>query len=126
MRRQEFGLRAASHPARGDLALRAVPGATTVICDGRVAAGDVLTTHDVAAEGRGSATLDRAHHLELAEAHMAAVGVTPSGAWSRKYPRPPELDDPWRAGVAGGPSFGSVSRSSGLITVRSTLMATWV
>jgi hypothetical protein len=27
---------------------------------------------------------------------------------------------------SGGPSFGSVSRSSGLITVRSTLVATWV
>jgi hypothetical protein len=27
---------------------------------------------------------------------------------------------------AGGPSFGNVSRSSGLITVRSTLVATWV
>jgi hypothetical protein len=27
----------------------------------------------------GAAALDRAHHLELAEAHMAAVGATPSG-----------------------------------------------
>jgi hypothetical protein len=27
---------------------------------------------------------------------------------------------------AGGASFGSVSRSNGLITVRSTLVATWV
>jgi hypothetical protein len=33
----------------------------------------------VAAEGRRAAALDRAHHLELAEAHVTAVGVTPSG-----------------------------------------------
>ena len=30
-------------------------------------------------ERRGAAALDRAHHLELAEAHVTAVGLTPSG-----------------------------------------------
>ena len=33
----------------------------------------------MAAERRGAAALDRAHHLQLIEAHMAAVGRTPSG-----------------------------------------------
>jgi hypothetical protein len=33
----------------------------------------------VAAERHGAAALDRAHHLELVEADMAAVGLTPSG-----------------------------------------------
>jgi hypothetical protein len=31
------------------------------------------------AEGRRAAALDRAHYLELAEAEVTAVGVTPSG-----------------------------------------------
>jgi hypothetical protein len=30
------------------------------------------------AKRRRAAALDRAHHLELAEAHVTAVGVTPS------------------------------------------------
>jgi len=44
-----------------------------------VAARFILTARNVAAEGRRAAALDRAHRLELAEAHMAAVGATPSG-----------------------------------------------
>ncbi|KWT72985.1 hypothetical protein APY04_0035 [Hyphomicrobium sulfonivorans] len=32
---------------------------------------------DVSAECRGAAALDGRHHLHLAEAHMAGVGVTP-------------------------------------------------
>jgi hypothetical protein len=32
----------------------------------------------MAAEGRRTAALDRAHHLHLAEAHMAGIGTTPS------------------------------------------------
>ena len=34
---------------------------------------------DVAAERRGAAALDGAHHLQLVEAHMAAVGLAPRG-----------------------------------------------
>jgi len=37
----------------------------------------VLAAQDVAAEGCGAAALDRAHHLELLEAHMAGIGLTP-------------------------------------------------
>jgi len=33
----------------------------------------------MAAERRRAAALDRRHHLELAEAHMAGIGFTPSG-----------------------------------------------
>ena len=50
-----------------------------VVGDGRVGTGVVLAAHDVPAEGRRATALDRAHHLELAEAHVTAVGVTPSG-----------------------------------------------
>jgi hypothetical protein len=37
----------------------------------------VLAACDMPAEGRRAAALDRRHHLELAEAHMAGIGVTP-------------------------------------------------
>ena len=37
----------------------------------------VLAARDVAAERRRAAALDRRHHLQLAEAHMAGVGLTP-------------------------------------------------
>jgi hypothetical protein len=43
----------------------------------------ILAVHDMAAESRRAAALDRAHHLHLAEAHMAALYLTP-GAASRK------------------------------------------
>src|ERR1019366_8292434 len=33
----------------------------------------------VAVESRRAAALDRRHHLQLAEAHMASIGFTPSG-----------------------------------------------
>ena len=39
----------------------------------------VLATGDVAAERRRATALDCAHHLQLVEAHMAAVGLAPSG-----------------------------------------------
>jgi hypothetical protein len=40
----------------------------------------VLTSRDMAAERRGAAALDGAHHLELAEAQMTGMGSTPGGA----------------------------------------------
>ena len=39
----------------------------------------VLATRDVPAERCRAAALDRTHHLQLIEAHMAAVGLAPSG-----------------------------------------------
>ena len=39
----------------------------------------VLAACDMAAEGCRAAALDGAHHLELVEADVAAVGVTPRG-----------------------------------------------
>src|ERR1700687_35775 len=50
-----------------------------VVGDDGVPARFVLTARNMAAKGRRAAALDRAHHLELAEAHMAAVAATPSG-----------------------------------------------
>ena len=41
--------------------------------------GAVLAACDVPAEGCRAAALDGIHHLELVEAHMTAVGVTPCG-----------------------------------------------
>src|SRR5215467_13813489 len=57
------------------LALWAVPVATAVVGNGGV--GTVLAARDMAAESRRAAVLDRRHHLELAEADMAGIGLTP-------------------------------------------------
>jgi hypothetical protein len=40
----------------------------------------VLAARDMAAERRRATALDRIHHLQLLEAHMAAIGLTPSRA----------------------------------------------
>ena len=50
-----------------------------VVSDERVAARRVLAACDVAAERHCAAALDCTHHLQLVEAHMATVGLTPSG-----------------------------------------------
>ncbi len=47
---------------------------------GDLLVGAALAAHDVTAERRRAAGLDRRHHLELAEAHMSGVGLTPSRA----------------------------------------------
>jgi hypothetical protein len=44
-----------------------------------MAARRVFAARDMAAERRRAAALDRTHHLQLVEAHMAAVGLTPGG-----------------------------------------------
>lgn len=51
---------------------------TRVVGDPAVAA--VLAALDMTAKGGGAAGLDRCHHLELAEAHVACVGGAPGGA----------------------------------------------
>ena len=51
---------------------------TTVVCDGDVCT--ILTARDMPTESRGAAALDRAHHLQLAEAQVADVGATPGGS----------------------------------------------
>ena len=43
-----------------------------------MAARRVLAARDMAAERRGTTALDRTDHLQLIEAHMSAVGLTPS------------------------------------------------
>ena len=54
-----------------------MPVAAAVVGDDGVLA--VLAARDMAAEGRRAAALDGAHHLHLGKAHVAAVGLTPSG-----------------------------------------------
>jgi hypothetical protein len=53
-----------------------MPIAAGVVRDAQVRA--VLTAFDMPAQRRRSATLDRRHDLELAEAHMAGMGRAPS------------------------------------------------
>lgn len=74
--RQQLG-RALGEPPLGGCALAfwAVPVAAGIVADGRV--GAVLAARDMPAEGCGAAALDRRHHLQLVEAEMAGVGLTP-------------------------------------------------
>ena len=58
-----------------------------VVSDERMAARRVLAACDVPAERRRAAALGRTHHLQLVEAHMAAVGLTPSGTVVAEYVR---------------------------------------
>ena len=61
------------------MAFRAISVATAVVCDERMPADAVLTTRNMPAELCCSAALDGTHHLQLIKAHMAAIGITPSG-----------------------------------------------
>ena len=74
--RQQLG-RALGEPllCRRALAFWAVPVAAGVVGDGGI--GAVLAARDMPAEGCGAAALDRRHHLQLVEADMAGVGLTP-------------------------------------------------
>ena len=74
---QQFGL-AVGQPLLGSsgLALRAMPVAAGVVRDAQV--GALLAAFDMAAQRRRSAAFDRRHDLELAEAHVAGMGGTPS------------------------------------------------
>src|SRR6266478_5269689 len=55
-----------------------MPVAAGVVRDLRMAARRVLAARDISAERRRATALDRTHHLQLVEAHMPAVGLTPS------------------------------------------------
>src|SRR5882672_2108138 len=55
-----------------------MPVAAGVVGDLGMAARCVLAARDMAAERRCTTALDRTHHLQLVEAHMPAVGLTPS------------------------------------------------
>ena len=74
---QEIGL-AVGQPLFGSngLALGAVPITAGVVGDAQMRA--ILAAFDMTAQRRRSATLDRRHDLQLAEAHMAGMGRTPS------------------------------------------------
>src|ERR1700756_1814963 len=56
-----------------------MPVAAGVVRDLRMAAHRVLAACEVPPERCRATTLDRIHHLQLPEAHMALIGLTPSG-----------------------------------------------
>src|SRR6516225_6141658 len=85
-----------------------MPVAAGVVGDLRIGALLVLAARDMTAERCRAAVLDRRHHLELAEAHMAGIGLAPCRYMAA-------------GGYAGGGSFlfflglrGNDNRSSGL------------
>src|SRR5262249_5261725 len=56
-----------------------MPVPARVVSDQRMAARRVLAACDVAAERHRATALDRTHDLQLVEAHMPAIGLSPSG-----------------------------------------------
>ena len=126
--RQQLGL-ALGEPClcRCALALRAMPVAAGVVGDRRVRA--VLAALDMAAERRRAAALDGRHDLQLAEAHVAGVGLPPSRAVVAEDIRDLQRRARHAAARQAGGSFFlglQVRRSSGLITSRIVLVATRV
>ena len=61
------------------MTLRAVAIATAAVGYHRVRALSVLAARDIAAKRRRPAGLNRAHHLQLCVADVAAVGLEPTG-----------------------------------------------
>src|SRR6516225_3666990 len=57
-----------------------MPVATGVVRDLGMAARGILAACDMPAERCRATALDRTHHLQLLEAHMGAIGLTPSRA----------------------------------------------
>src|SRR5215467_7731269 len=78
--RQQFGLTLGEPLAcRRTLALGTMSIATAVEGNDGMTARRVLAARDMTSERRCSAALDGRHHLQLAEAHTGAIGLTPSG-----------------------------------------------
>src|ERR1700720_4431569 len=97
-------------PRRRALAFRAMPIAAAIIGDDFV--GAVFAARDMPAEGRRAAALDRRHYLQLAEAHVAGVGLAPRRSVVAKISATSRIGRPITAGVyAGGllpPDFSGV------------------
>jgi hypothetical protein len=51
----------------------------TIVGNDRVGAARILAARNMPTERRCAAALDCTHHLQLLQADMAAVGITPSG-----------------------------------------------
>src|ERR1019366_2580910 len=115
-------------PRRRALALRTMPIAAAIIGDDFASA--VFAARDMPAEGRRATALDRRHHLQLAEAHVAGVGLAPRGSVVAEDIRDFQNRTPHdRRAYAGGLSpldFSRVRRSSGLMTSLMVLVATRV
>ena len=109
-------------PRRRALTLRAVPVAAGVVGDAPLAA--VLAGLDVTAERRGAAVLDCRHDLELGEAQVTCLGGPVSRPGCAEDVG--DLDRGTHGSAVGRDSAGlnRPSLSSGLITVRTVLVAT--
>ena len=122
--RQQIGLAFGKPcPRRRALALRAVPVAAGVVGDPPLAA--VLAGLDVTAERRSAAVLDRRHDLQLGKAQVTCMGG--AGTQARRpgrcrRPRSRRARLNRRARLLVG--LNRPSLSSGLVTVRTVLVAT--
>ena len=107
------------------LAPGTVPVAAAVIGDPTLPA--VLAGFDMAAKSRGATLFDRQHHLQLMQAQMAGMGDPVSGA--RAAEDVCDLDRGARTAQPSGEISAILNRpslSSGLVTVRTVRVATFV
>src|SRR6516164_3554089 len=74
-----------------------MPVATGVVRDLGMAARCILAACDMPAERCRATALDRTHHLQLLEAHMGAIGLTPSRAVIAEDVRDLQSWEPWPA-----------------------------
>src|SRR5712692_5691886 len=89
-----------------------MPVTTGVVGDLGMAARRVLAARDMPAERCRAAVLDRRHHLELLEADMAGIGLTPCRPMAAEDIRDLQLRTRHCRGryAGGGGSFLSSSR----------------
>src|ERR1039458_5077750 len=91
-----------------------MPVATGVVGDLGMAARRVLATRDMPAERRCATALDRTHHLQLAEAHMPAVGLRPGKTVIAEDVRDRESwSSHWSAAMASAASPDLASQACG-------------
>ena len=120
LHRQQIGLpRLEPAPRGAALALRAVPVAAGVVGDLDLLAA--FAAQDMSTQRRAAALLDGRHDLELTQAQVTALRLPPG--------RPVGAEDVGDL-QGGAPHGGGLRRrasvSSGLITSRSSSVATWV
>jgi len=111
-----------SRSSRRQLPITGFAHKAAVVGDASVAA--VLATFDMAAECGRTTSLDRRHHLELGQAHVADVCCTPGWPVNAKNIGDLKRRSQWDQPPGSSPSISSFRCSSGLVTARIVLVAT--
>ena len=116
--RQQIGLPGVEPSSGGTgLTLRAMPVAARVVGDLHLIAGGAAQY--MSPQRRAAALFNGGHHLELPETQVALLCLPQACPWARK------MSATSRAARPIGRSYAGTVCSSGLITSRSSSVATW-